>query len=72
MNLRSSEGETFLYAWGNNPVRERFKGRECRIVVRGSRMYSVLAEFDDGERIVTSMRALRAQKKSPPAEAEGL
>jgi hypothetical protein len=51
---------THIYAWGNNPRRAALKGRPCRIVARGSRLRSVLIEFENGERVVTSERAVRA------------
>ena len=49
---------THTYAWGNNEKRVALKGRHCRVVARG-RMRSVLVEFGNGERVVTSERALR-------------
>ena len=48
-----------VFAWGNNERRAQLKGRPCRILVRSSRMHSVLVEFPGGERVVTSERALR-------------
>lgn len=48
-----------IYAWGNNPVRAELKGRRCRIVVVARRMGSVLLEFEDGRRVITSRRAVR-------------
>lgn len=53
---------THTYAWGNNEVRATLKGRQCRILARATRMRSVLIEFDDGKRFVTSERALRPLK----------
>lgn len=50
--------EVYVYAWGNNARRAELKGRRCRIVARG-RMRTVLVEFEDGERVTTSLRALR-------------
>lgn len=35
------------------------KGQRCRVIARGS-MNSVLVEFDDGRRILTSRYAVRA------------
>ena len=50
---------TYSYAWGNNPVREKLKGRECILLARLS-LGSVYIEFvDNRERVVTSNRALR-------------
>ena len=51
--------QEFVYVWGNNPRRAELKGRRCTIVTHGFRMYSVLVEFEGGERVVTSRRALR-------------
>jgi hypothetical protein len=48
----------YIYSWGNNPRRAQFKGRQCRVLAAG-RMRSVLLEFENGERIVSSSRALR-------------
>ena len=53
---------THTYAWGNNPKRAKLKGRKCKLLVSG-KMGSVLVEFENGERVVTSRRALR----KPPA-----
>ena len=47
-----------VYAWGNNEKRATYRARRCRIVARG-RMGSVLVEFDNGERTVTSRWAVR-------------
>ena len=46
------------YAWGNNPRRAELKGRRCHIVAKG-RMGTVLLEFDNGERVTSSYRAVR-------------
>ncbi|MCI0562135.1 MAG: hypothetical protein MN733_26915, partial [Nitrososphaera sp.] len=46
----------FLYTWGNNTRRATYKGRHCRILAFG-RMRSVLIEFENGERTITSQRA---------------
>lgn len=51
-----------VYRWRNNPTRAHFQGRRCRILARGTSMRSVLIEFEDGERIVTSGRAVRKIK----------
>jgi hypothetical protein len=44
---------THTYAWGNNETRAALKHRHCRVLVRGRR-HSVLVEFENGERVVTS------------------
>jgi len=51
----------YRYAWGNNPVRARLKGKRCRILKTGRRM-SVMVEFEDGTKVVTSRRALRKEQ----------
>lgn len=49
----------YAYVWGNNPRRAELKGRRCRVVVGPAANRTVLVEFDDGERVTTSIRALR-------------
>ena len=52
---------TYVYAWGNNPVRRALKGRRCRILAQGP-MGTVLIEMcDTGELTTTSRRALRRE-----------
>lgn len=51
--------QVYVYAWGNNERRAQLKGRRCVIEARG-RMYTVLIRFlDTGEKVTTSLRALR-------------
>ena len=50
--------ETHTYRWGNNPVRAALKGRRCRILASG-KLGSILVEFEDGSRYITSRRAVR-------------
>ena len=60
MGRRRREPEyDHVYAWGNNAVRADLKDRLCRVLERGSTMRSVLLEFEDGTRIVTSARSIR-------------
>lgn len=47
-----------VYVWANNPKRAAYRGRRCRVIARGT-LGSVLVEFEDGERTVTSARAVR-------------
>lgn len=49
----------FVFGWKNNPVRAQYKDKRCRIIATGTRMKSVLIEFEDGTRFVTSIRALK-------------
>lgn len=49
----------YVYAWGNNPVRKKLKGRQCIVLARGS-MNTVMVKFiDNGQIQITSRRALR-------------
>ncbi len=60
----SVSSRPYLFVWGNNDVRRDYKGRFCRVVSRGG-MSSVLVEFENGERILTSKRALRKVEPAP-------
>jgi hypothetical protein len=53
----------YIYAWGNNSIRADLKGKKCVVVTMGSRMFSVLVEFENGTRVITSRRALRKAKE---------
>jgi hypothetical protein len=48
----------YWFAWKNNPRRAALFGRRCRII-RTGKLGSVLLEFETGERVVSSRRALR-------------
>lgn len=47
------------------------KGQRCRLLVRGRRMNSVLVEFEDGSRFVTSANGL-VVAKAATSQAQGL
>ena len=51
----------YVYRWKNNPERARFYGKPCRVVARG-KLNTVLLEFEDGERLVTSGNSIRQRK----------
>lgn len=53
----------WIYVWGNNGVRKELKGKRCRVLHRGARLHSVLVEFEDGQRVITSARAIRKEKR---------
>jgi hypothetical protein len=55
---------THIYAWRNNERRAELCGRRCRIVATGA-MGTVLIEFENGERVTTSRRALRRTTTAP-------
>ena len=50
----------YIFGWGNNSRRADLKGHACRIVQTG-KMGSCIIEFENGERVVTSRRALRGR-----------
>lgn len=58
----------YIYSWQNNPKRETFKGRKCRILASG-KMGTCMLEFENGEKTITSRRALR--KLAAPDTKEG-
>lgn len=47
-----------VYRWGNNPRRAELKGRRCRVLVKGQTMGTILIEFENGEKVTTSWRAI--------------
>jgi cyanophycinase-like exopeptidase len=52
----------YLYHWGNNEKRAAMKGRACEVVARQSakkKVKSVMIEYRNGQRDITSIRALR-------------
>lgn len=61
VNGASAGAAGYVYAWGNNEKRSTLKGRRCRILARGT-MRSVLIEFEEGEKVVSSFRALRKEE----------
>jgi hypothetical protein len=48
----------FIYLWGNNPVRAKYKGEACQVLAYGKKN-SILVEFEDGHRMVTSRNSVR-------------
>lgn len=55
----TERGIIYRYAWGNNPVRAKLKGRLCRVLTAGARRTIMIEMLDTGERVTTSLRALR-------------
>lgn len=55
---RGVEAMTHLYVWGNNAKRATMKGRTCRVLARGGKG-SILVEFENGQREITSRYAVR-------------
>lgn len=49
------------FAWKNNQKRVELYKRPCRVVARGA-MNSVLIEFEDGIKVVTSRYATRTRR----------
>jgi hypothetical protein len=54
-----ADATLYRYVWGNNPKRATLKGRQCRLLARGT-LNSALVEFTDtGQREIISRNALR-------------
>jgi len=49
----------YAYHWKNTPEREKLFGKRCRVVTMGGGLRTVLIEFEDGNRMVVSQRAIR-------------
>lgn len=47
-----------VWYWRDRPTYSNRKGQRCRVLVRGGKN-SVLVEFEDGFRVVTSRYAVR-------------
>jgi len=52
-----------VYRWRNNTSRLPYFDKPCRILAKGTSMRSVLIEFEDGMRMVTSVRAVKKKKR---------
>jgi hypothetical protein len=65
MSKEDSREETtdFPYVWFWKFRLPERKGQRCRVLVRG-KMNSILVEFADGFKVVTSRYALRKQNRS--------
>jgi len=48
-----------VFRWKDSPNRARFFGQRCRILGIGRARLGVLVEFENGERHVTSIHALK-------------
>jgi hypothetical protein len=61
----ASKPQTYdrTYRWKNNSKRAHLVGRHCRVIAHGTTMHSVLLEFEDGERVITSRRATTKRRK---------
>lgn len=65
-----SEEYPYVFSWKNDPKRASLFGRRCRVLDRGTTLRSVLVEFEDGERVVTSARALRRKRSPEPSDPD--
>lgn len=45
--------QEYVFRWANNPKRAKMYGRICRVLARG-KMNSILIEFEDGQKEITS------------------
>ena len=61
--MTEAKSRPFDHVWWWRARLPSRKGQRCRVLVRG-KMNSVLVEFEDGYRVVTSRYAVR---KAPPA-----
>jgi hypothetical protein len=50
-----------VFEWEKNPKRLHLNGKPCRVLAYGATRHSTLVEFETGERVVTSARALRSK-----------
>jgi hypothetical protein len=55
----------YFFVWRNNPKREEWYGRRVRIVAQGAKR-TVLIEAASGERMFTSLLALRRIRRRKP------
>ena len=51
----------YVFGWGNNALRAKYKGKRCRVLTRG-RKNSIAIQFEDGHTMVTSGHAIRVVK----------
>ena len=49
---------THVWWWRSRPIGHDRKGQPCRVLARG-RLQSILVEFGDGYRVITSRHAVR-------------
>ena len=49
----------YIFCWGNNPVRAKYKGKRCRILADDRKKNTMLVEFEDGHKMTTSRQAVR-------------
>jgi hypothetical protein len=55
----------YVWFWNPNPMRPiRRKGQRCRVLVWAPAKNSVLVEFEDGFKVITSRNAVRKPKDS--------
>jgi len=58
-----------VFAWKNNEKRKQFYRSECRVIRYGKRN-SILIEFSNGERLVTSRNAVRKHRITKNTQLE--
>lgn len=62
-------GFDHIWYWQPNEFRRiNRKGQRCRVLIRSSRMGSVLVEFEDGFKVVTSRYAVRRRDNDRPGD----
>jgi hypothetical protein len=68
---RQDEKNDYPYVWFWKSRLPERKGQPCRVVARG-RMNSILVEFPDGEKVVTSRNAVRKKASRGPRTSKRL
>lgn len=51
----------YIYCWKNNEKRKELYHKKCKILAKG-RKNSILVEFENGDREVTSRYAVKKEK----------
>ena len=54
--------EAYDHTWHWRSRLPHRKGQPCRVLVRGGQMNSVMVQFEDGVKVVTSRHAVRKRK----------
>lgn len=48
----------YIYIWGNNPIRKKYKNQICEVLAYGNKN-SIMIKFENGDIIITSRFAIR-------------
>lgn len=64
-----SRDDSFTHVWRVRARLPERYGKRCRVLVTARRMNSVLVEFEDGYRVVTSRNYIRLLRETPLFDA---